>query len=476
MIGFDRRNLYEQLLSKGDERFPEDTPIDANELNYNLFLRSTLPAGWTADVPHIKLIGEHLDAVDRGEIDRLAIHMPPRHGKSETVTYRYPVRRMLLHPTENVLITGYNERFARKFGRRTRNIAKGFGLSLDPEKQAADEWAMSQGGILMTRGVGSPPTGTGFNRIVIDDPVRRRQDAESETFRNSVWDWYTDDLYTRLEPGGAIILIMTLWHEDDLGARAVASEPGAWTVLKLPAFAIEDDLLGRSPGQALWPERYDVDSLLRIKDVQVKNDGERSFEALYQQNPTPRDGSIFKASCWQYYKAIPTDLEEQICSWDMTFKSTDGSDYVVGQCWGRRGADRFLLHQIRARMTFTETCDAVIELSNLYPLAVTKLVEDAANGPAVMNALRTKVAGLIPVTPQSIGGSKAARAYAVEPLLCAGNLHLPDPKVFAVPWISAFITEHSNFPNGKNDDQVDATTLANVWWSLNRAASWLDLY
>ena len=225
------------------------------------------------------MIAEHLDAVNRGEIDRLAIHMPPRHGKSETVTVRAPLYDLERDPELNVLVTGYNERFARKFGRKTRNLAIERGL-VASDKTANDEWATKKGGLYMARGVGSPPTGTGFKRIYIDDPIRRREDAESEIYREKTWDWYTDDLYTRLEPGGAIILTMTLWHEDDLGARAVASEPGKWTVLKLPAISDE--------GKALWPERYSVGDLNRIRDAIRRRDGERSWEALYQQNQIGR--------------------------------------------------------------------------------------------------------------------------------------------------------------------------------------------
>ena len=476
MKGLNKSDLYEQLSYQIDSRFQEShEPINVNQ-SYVEFLKTTLPRGWSADPKHIVKIGETLDAVDRGEIDRLAIHMPPRHGKSETVTYRYPVRCLQLRPTENVLVTGYNERFAKRFGRRTKNIAKSLGMDLDPGKQAADEWSVMAGGSLMTRGVGSPPTGVGFNRIVIDDPIRRRQDAESETYRESVWDWYTDDLYTRLEPGGAIILIMTLWHEDDIGYRAVASEPGRWTVLKLPAFAEENDPLGRTLGETLWPERYDVESLNRIKQVQVKNDGERSFQALYQQNPVPAKGNIYDSSLWQYYQVIPSDLEEQGSSWDFAFKDTDGSDYVVGQVWGRKGENRYLLDQVRGKMDFNASCSAMVAMQSKWPLISLNLVEDKANGPAVINSLKGRVHGLVAVDPSSIGGSKQARAYSTQPLQMAGNLFLPDPKVFDVPWIAGFITEHSAFPSGKNDDQVDSQTMINIWWMRHRHVDLLEFF
>ncbi|NBW17550.1 MAG: terminase, partial [Caulobacteraceae bacterium] len=162
------------------------------------------------------------------------------------------------------------------------------------DKTGADEWETTAGGGLVARGVGTPPTGFGFDLILIDDPIKKREEAESEVYREKLWDWYTDDLYTRLEPGGAIILTLTRWHYDDLAARAIASEPSRWTILRLPAIAEDDDPIGRLPGQALWPARFNESDLQRIRDVQAATGGAYSFESLYQQNPTPREGAFFK--------------------------------------------------------------------------------------------------------------------------------------------------------------------------------------
>lgn len=423
---------------------------EAAQPNYLSFLRETLPDGWSADAAHIRLIAEHLDAVERGEIDRLAIHMPPRHAKSETVTIRYPLYCLSRDPSQNVLVTGYNERFARKFGRRTRNLAAERGL-VAPSKSASDEWETSAGGLYMARGVGSPPTGTGFRRIIIDDPIRRRQDADSETYREAVWDWYTDDLYTRLEPGGAMVLVMTLWHEADIGARAVASEPGRWTILKLPAFAEGGDLLGRAVGQPLWPERYDATALNRIREVMAQNEGERSWEALYQQNPTPREGAFFKVENFLFLDAAPANLRE--CrAWDIASSAGHG-DRSAGVRIGTDGSRFYITHAVagnwlsderNARMRLTAEQDG--------PSVKIHLPQDpGAAGKDNALALKRLLAGFA-VKSEPVSGKKEVRADPFASQVNAGNV-----TIIKGDWDwRGFIEELRQFPNGKRDDLVDA--------------------
>lgn len=408
--------------------------------------------GWSADVAHIKLIAEHLDAVERGEIDRLAIHMPPRHAKSETVTYRYPVYCLERDPSQNVLVTGYNERFARKFGRRNRNLAIDRGL-IGNDKTASDEWETTAGGLLMTRGVGSPPTGTGFKRIIIDDPVRRRQDAESETLRDSMWDWYTDDLYSRLEPGGAIVLIMTLWHEDDLGARAVASEPGRWTVLKLPALAEPCDILGREEGQALWPDRFTREDLIRIRDVMAKNDGERSFEALYQQNPTPREGDFFKVGKVNYIDAadLPTMLR-RCRAWDLA-ATKGGGDWSRGVLEGVDEQGRFYMIDLVGGQLSSDDRNALMrETAQKDGKDIhIRLPQDPGQAGKDQAQSMIRMFAGYSVSAQVVSGSKETRADAWSSQVNAGNFYM-----VRAPWNKSVIEEMRTFPNGKTDDIIDA--------------------
>lgn len=432
---------------------------------YRDFLITTLPKGWTADAPHMALIGEHLDAVDRGEIDRLAIHMPPRHAKTETITVRYPVRCLCARPADNVLLTGYNERFSRRLGRKSRGIAvqqaaRGL-IELDPEKQAADEWATRQGGVLMTRGVGSPPTGVGFRRIVIDDPIRRRADAESDAYRENVWDWYTDDLYTRLEPGGAIILVMTLWHEDDIGARAIASEPNRWTILKLPALAEENDLLGRSLGAALWPERYDVGALERIHGVMAAKGEERSWLALFQQRPTPKEGSFFQVGRLGFVDAAPVGLKV-VRRWDMAATAGAGA-YTAGVKMGTP-ADKahpdfgkfFVMDVVRGQWS-TDVRDAQIRLTAESDGRSVRVGGPQDPGAAGVDAAAAFVRNLrgFSVTTDRVSGSKETRADPYSSQLNAGNFLL-----VRGDWNKEFVAEHRGFPDGKYKDQVDAAADA----------------
>lgn len=452
--GLLRSDLYEQLFLRASANGLNPAAEQAAPPDYLSYLRSTLPRGWTADADHICLIAEHLDAVERGEIDRLAIHMPPRHGKSETVTYRAPLYYLERNPTSNVLVTGYNERFARKFGRRTRNLAKERGL-VAGDKSASDEWATPQGGLYMARGVGSPPTGTGFARIYIDDPIRRREDADSETFREKTWDWYTDDLYSRLEPGGAIILIMTLWHDDDVGARAVASEPGRWTVLKLPALAEASDPLGRAPGAALWPDRYSVEALERIRGVIARQDGERSWQALYQQNPTPREGAFFKVSQLEIEDALPAGCRK-VRAWDMAASAGSGA-YTAGVGMATDGRGNYFVYDVaRGQWASDERDKSIRQTAEIDGVGVKVRgpQDPGAAGKQAAEAFTRLLAGFT-VRTEPVSGDKETRADPFSSQVNAGNV-----KLVRGDWNAAYIEELRQFPAGKYKDQVDASADA----------------
>lgn len=379
-----------------------------------------------------------------------------------TVSETFPSFFIGKNPERRVIEVSYGDSLARKFGRANKQKLEEFGEELFGIKLPRDNASVTDWGIeghrggMISAGIGGPITGEGADLLIIDDPIKNRQEANSKTYREMIWNEWQNTLLTRLHPDGAVILIMTRWHEDDLAGRLIKQmkeDPKAdrWDIVSLPAIAEENDLLGRAPGEPLWPERYSKEKLESIKT----SVGSYVWSALFQQNPRPQEGGIFRREWWKFYRQTPNHFDEIIQSWDMSFKETTSGSYVVGQVWGRIGADKYLLDQIRDRMDFPATVQAVRTLSAKWPQANAKLVENKANGPAVVSTLKNEIAGLIEVEPQ---GGKEARAAAVSSDIEAGNVYLPDPSI--APWIHDFIEESCAFPTGANDDQVDAMTQA----------------
>jgi hypothetical protein len=262
------------------------------------FVQYTKPDYITA--PHHRLICEKLEAVERGEVKRLMIFTPPRFGKSELVSRKWPARYIGKFPRSQFISASYGDDLATDFGRDVRNLIASEeyrrlypGTSLASDSAAKGKWHTTAGGIYISTSVGKGITGRGSDVLNIDDPVKDRIEAESETVRKNIWDWFASTAYTRLMPGAAIVLTMTRWHEADLAGKLLdASRDGGeqWEVVNLPAFAnAQDDPLGRKVDEPLWPERYSAQRLTEIRGVI----GEREFGALYQQEPRPLGTSFF---------------------------------------------------------------------------------------------------------------------------------------------------------------------------------------
>lgn len=266
---------------------------------------------------HLRYVQSVLDRVESGELDRVIVCMPPRSYKTEMVTVRWPVYRLEKDPAMPIIVGAYDHTLAAKMSRKARTIARQF-IELDPERQAVDDWQTAAGGGMRAAGMGGGFTGHGGKLILIDDPIKNRLEANSLAFRNRVYDGYTDDLYTRLEPGGSIVLTMTRWHEDDLVGRILASEDGPnWFVVRLPALAEsqkerdeynaslgrpsgEPDPLGREVGEPLNPERFPKAQVEHTRIVMGT-----SFYALHQQRPTAPDGDMFKRDWFDIVPAPP---------------------------------------------------------------------------------------------------------------------------------------------------------------------------
>lgn len=415
-------------------------------------------------------LDKFLDDVRAKRSPRLIITMPPRSGKSELVSRRFPAYAFGRFPDLQIIATSYSSDLSQRFNRDVQRIIDDEkyreifpettlnGSRVRPDSRGSyirtsDLFEIvGHAGAYRSCGVGGGITGQGADCLLIDDPVKDRAEANSATVRQSIWDWYTSTAYTRLSPGGGVIVMATRWHLDDLIGRLIENmgngQGDTFTVINYPAIA-EHDEIHRRKGEALHPERYSLEQLKKIQ----KTVGSRDWAALYQQHPIPDGGNIFKAEWFKYWteSSLPPEFDQIVASWDMTFKDSKNSDYVVGQVWGKKGANFYLLDQVRGQWDFVKTREMFLILAQKWPKALRKLVEDKANGSAIISELQKTVSGIVPVTPKE---SKEARASAITPFFEAGNVYLPDPK--KTPWMGAFEAELLNFPAGAHDDCVDS--------------------
>lgn len=401
---------------------------------------------------HIQYISRALTPALINGGGKFIVSVPPRHGKSFLISLWVPTWYLHLFPEKNVILSSYEADFAANWGRQVRNLITEYkyelGISLADDSTAADRWNTSEGGGMVTAGVGGPITGRGGHLLIVDDPVKNYEQAMSETYREKTIEWFQSTLFTRAEPGASIVILMTRWHERDLAGFLLKEHKDQWTEINLPAIAEANDPLGRIIGQPLCTDRYNQDALEEIK----KSVGSRVWNALYQQRPTAQEGNILKREWFHLFDNIPTDFDECIQSWDLSFTGKATSDFVVGQVWMRKGSNKYLIDMVRGRMTFTETVDAIEKMRKKWPQAPLILVENKANGPAIESLLGNKISGIVLWEPQ---GDKVSRANAVSPQFEAGNVHIANRT-----WTSDLIEESVSFPNASNDDQVDAMTMA----------------
>lgn len=465
--------VLRQNHDKQKEYFEQARVLRAREglLNFTKYVKPDYQVNW-----HHKLLCQKLNQFAKGEVKRLMIFLPPRHGKSELVSRKLPAFILGIKPTASIIATSYGASLASSMNRDVQRIIDSPQyravfpdtiLNGENVRTVQTKWlrnsdlfeVVNWGGVYRCAGVGGSITGVGGEFLIIDDPIKNQEEADSPVYRDKVWDWYTSTLYTRLERDGAILLTQTRWHDDDLAGRLLQlqkSDPAAdqWEVLSFPAMKEndKDPLDPREVGEALWPGKYSATRLAGLK----ASVGSRVWTSLYQQNPTAVEGTIIKHSYLvRRWKALPAKFHTLIQSWDLAFKDSKGSDFVVGQVWGKLGAEFYLVDQFRARIPFTATIQAIKDLTAKHPKALLKLVEDKANGPAVISSLQKEIPGLVAIEPE---GSKESRLNAVSPLFEAGNIILPDASM--APWVKDYVDELCGFPRAAKDDQVDATTQA----------------
>lgn len=392
-----------------------------------------------------------LEAVERGEVKRLMICMPPRHGKSELASRRFPAWYIGRNPGKQIVAASYNSELATDFGREVRNIVASdefkrlFDVKLSADSQAADCWHTDAGGIYVAAGVGTALTGRGADVLLIDDPFKDRQEADSEITRKRVWDWYTSVAYTRLMPGASLVLINTRWHDDDLAGRILENKSEEWTVLSLPAL---------TNGVALWPEWYPAERLQQIKATI----GDREWSALYQQEPAPDEGDFFRRDWFGEYDddTRPTNLNIYGAS-DYAV-TADGGDYTEHCVVGVDAQNNwYVLDWWRGQSTsdvwIDRKCDLIVKHKPQRWFGESGVIRKAVE-PYLVRRMDERHAYCWLDWLPSIA-DKATRARGLQALASMGKIRFPK----IAPWRSDVLTQLLRFPAGKHDDAVDALSL-----------------
>ncbi len=412
---------------------------------------------------HVNLLIRHLEAVERGDIKRLMVFMPPRHSKSFFTAEFFPAWYLGRNPDHYVIGASYSQELASDFGRKVRNICQSdiHRAAFPAAQLASDSAAMHRfntvsGGSYFAVGAGASITGRGGNLCILDDTLKGAAEARSEITRSSLKEWYRQNIYTRLMPDGKIIVVQTRWHEDDLAGWLLNEHQHEnWSVVSLPAIAERDEEYRRE-GEALWPKRYPLPVLKQIQ----KTEGSSAWAALYQQRPTAAEGGIFKKEQFQDYDELPRNEKTKrlevsyiLQSWDTAFTAKSDSDYSVGTTWGIGPKGYYLLDMWRGKCEFPELKAAAKQQANKWQPNVV-CIENKASGISLYQELKRETR--IPIHAVKVDRDKIARAHAVTPLFESGRVFLPR---FAV-WLPEFEHELLMFPNGSHDDVVDSTTQA----------------
>jgi len=405
---------------------------------------------------HHQLLIDNLEAVTRGDIPRLMVWMPPGSAKSTYTSVLFPPYYMGRHPTTPILGVSNTTELAERFSRRARNLVSlpryrnvfGFGCSQDT--QAAGSWENEKGGEFFAAGIGSAIAGRRAGLGLIDDPVKSREEADSERVREKHWDWYLNDFLTRLLPNAPQIIIQTRWHEDDLSGRILEREANRWAILKLPMIALPNDPLGRQPGERLWPEWFTQDMVETAqKDI-------RAWNALYQQDPVPDEGDYFKRADLTDYDVLPEGMHIYGAS-DYAV-TEDGGDYTEHGIFGFDfNAGLYLLDwwrdQARPDVWIEKQCDLIATWKPLVWFGESGVIRKAVE-PFLKKRMQERRTPCRLEWLPSIA-DKVARARAFQAKAAMGDVFLPTH----ASWKADLVSQLMKFPAGKYDDGVDVCSL-----------------
>ena len=416
---------------------------------FHKYLLETSPKAWNLHTPHILLLCKYLQKVADGEIKRLAISLPPRSGKSETLC-RFAAFMLEKASNSNVLCSGYSQSISRRFSRKTRTIlSERCGLSKN--HQSIDEWSIDNGSVYYVGSVNNPRTGVGYNTIICDDLIKNREQANSPTITDKLRDFYKEDLYSRLEPGGSLILVGTRWSENDPIAYAISLDD-SFVVINIPAICDDpdNDPLGRQLNESIFPERYTTEDYLAIKEVM----GEFGFSALYQGKPVPKDGGLFKPD--RIKIDTPEKIIKKVRAYDLAASSGKG-DYSTGILLGLDEKDNIWILDVYRSQDGTDKRDAkILQISELDGRETRiRIPQDPGSAGKSLSHYFIKMLSGFTVISNPVSGNKETRAEPFAIQVNAGNV-----RMIKADWNRDLLNELEMFPYGKNDDQVDALSDA----------------
>lgn len=405
---------------------------------------------------HHRRLMEELEAVERGEVTRLMIFMPPGSAKSTYSSILFPPWFMGRNPQSSVLGVSNTTELAETFSRRVRNIVGGaefrtlFKSGISEESAAAGHWETLEGGEFFAAGVGAAIAGRRADLALIDDPIKTREEADSDRIRQKHWDWYLNDFLTRLKPNARQVLIQTRWHEDDLGGRILERESHLWRIIKLPMEAIRDDPIGRKPGERLWPEWF-TDDMIRTAKMDT-----RSWNALYQQEPVPDEGDYFKRDNFSEYDELPANLRIYAAS---DFAVTEGAgDYTEHGIFGvDQQLNVYVLDwwrgQTQSDVWIEKMCDLILEHKPLVWFGEAGPIRRAIE-PFLNKRMSDRNAFCRLEWLPSIH-DKEVRARAIQALASIKAIIWPKH----APWRPEVEKQLLQFPSGKYNDAVDVFSL-----------------